>query len=331
MNVFLSAGETVLSVTSEPMAAAPGEDIIFAVTIIDADSNPAGGVSVSLLNVEDNSTVGPVITDATGVAIFDAVTRATPGVVFYQVYIESTATESIGQARFYDSSIKFPTVTNAMDDHALDEYEIAAGVQMIVPVYHNVNVGDYLTYYWGSEFHASHSIEELSDLPLTLDVNNQFPPSCLVDGDYEVFYQYLDEAGNANVSKPWAVTVSGGNQPATLTPPSVPEADDGWINISDAADGTNIGISYKSMQANDAITLTWQVYDEGKVIIESVQYNYSVLASDVTNGFCTIPVLATDIPVVQRGSADVWYTMQPANGDSIQTSEVAHIGIDTVA
>lgn len=331
MNVFLSAGETVLSVKSEPMAAAPGEDIIFSVTLINADSTPAGGVSVSLVKTEDGTTIGPVITDASGVAMFDAVTRANPGVDFYQVYIETTATESIGQARFYDSNIKYPTVTNAMDDHALNEYEIATGVQMIVPAYHNVAVGDYLTYYWDDEFHASHSIEAITDLPLTLDVNTQFPPSCLVDGNYEVFYQYLDEAGNANVSAPWTLTVSGGNQPATLTPPSAPEADDGWININDAANGTDIVLSYNNMQANDAITLTWQVYDEGKVVITSVQYDYSVLAADVTNGFCTITILATDIPSVQRGSADIWYTMQPANGEALQTSEVEHIGVDTVA
>lgn len=330
MNVSSSAASSVAAVVVEPMVAAPNDSVSITVTILDDTGALANGATISLTNLDDTSDTYDGETDENGVASFNIIPLADPGVINYEILDEEGAPIGLALARFYDASVHAPTITNAMTDHTLDKYDILAGVQLTIPAYTNETVGDWVTYYWGNIHHGSIQITKLSDLPVTFNVETAFPPACLANGDYSIFYQYIDSHGNTNISKPWEVTVTGGNLPATLEAPKLPEASNGFINKKMAADGTDAVIIYDTMAVGDEIELTWQVYEESGIIINTVKYPYTLTKGDIDNHQAVIHIEAADIPAVQNGSAGLWYTSKPVSGE-MQSSVTLTIEVDTIA
>lgn len=99
-----------------------------------------------------------------------------------------------------------PIVSNASDG-TLDYYEIQSGVQLEVPMNMDTERGDMYIIHWGDVYQVEHIIDTLDELPLVFDVVNEFPPACLYDGTYVVFYERIDEAHNVAVSPEISFTV----------------------------------------------------------------------------------------------------------------------------
>lgn len=92
-------------------------------------------------------------------------------------------------------AIPAPIVSNTSDG-TLDYFEIQNGVQLEIPVNIDTERGDRYIIHWGDVFQFEHIIETPEEMPLVFDVANNFPPSCLDDGAYVVFYEHIDVAGN---------------------------------------------------------------------------------------------------------------------------------------
>lgn len=103
-------------------------------------------------------------------------------------------------------TLNAPIVTGASDG-VLDYFEIQNGVQLEIPYNNNSSRGDMIIIHWGNEFTIEHVLMSTDELPLIFDVVNNFPPSCLYDGEHIVHYEQMDEAGNISASPDVSVTV----------------------------------------------------------------------------------------------------------------------------
>lgn len=330
---YLDATNKIASVKPEPAVAAPGDTITLSAYVTDESNEPVSGVTVTWLNMKDDTDTSTSDTDSSGIATLD-VERDTTGVQFYQVYLGSDTADAVeAEACFYGDSLDNTLVVPNGMDGVLDEYDVGEGVQAIIGRYDSAFTGDYITFWWDNIHSYSLLISDPdTDFPITIDISNNFPPACLADGDYQVFYQYRDESQNNYVSAPLAISVAAGALAPTLAAPTFEDGEDGWINIDEASGGTNLQIAYEGMAAGDILDTTWQLYDEDHMEVLTAKLDsYTVLSTDLETGYCLVLVPEDDIPAVQRGSAQAWYQMTPVNGGSIQSSEVGEIGVDTVA
>lgn len=327
----VNATNTIASVTAEPLNQKPGGQITLTASVLDDTGAPASGVTVTWVNLRDQSSTDSV-TDLSGLATL-TVNSDTQAVIGYAAYVDDdTSTVALGEACFYNSDIPHVFVPNGMDGE-LDKYDVAQGVQVVIDVFKEVWPRDKLTFWWDDIHSFSTEIHSIKDdFPITIDITNTFPPACLANGTYELFYQYIDQAGNHVASVPWFVTVTGGSMPPTLPAPEFPEGNDGWINAKEASDGTYLQIAYPGIAANDRLSVTWQVYNEEHMQLTTLNLPVTLAADDIIDGtYCLVNVPADAIPSVQRGSAQAWYVMTPANGDDVQSSAVGLIGVDTIA
>lgn len=324
-----TATNTIAAITAEPLNTRPGDTIILTATVLDDAGLPVSGVTVTW--VEQRTQVKTeATTDSSGQAT-QQVTSDTPAVIVYAAFIDDVSTAALTEACFYDANVPPVYVPNGMDGE-LDKYDIAQQVQVVIDAFSAIRLRDKVVFWWDNIHRYSTEIHSLTDdFPIVIDITDTFPPTCLADGTYELFYQYYDKEGNGGASVPWRVTVTGGGMTPTLPAPTFPEGADGWININEASDGTQLNIAYNDLASNDQLSVTWQVADEQGIQITSINIPYIVTADNVAEGYCLVDIPAEAIPGVQRGSAQAWYVMTPANGDDVQSSAVGKVGVDTVA
>lgn len=328
----VNATNTIASVTAEPLSAKPGTDVTLTAVVLDANGAPASGVTVTWVTLLDQKSTTSV-TDATGVATL-SVESDIAAFIPYAVYVDDdSSTATLTEARFYNTNTPRVFVPNGMDGE-LDQYDVAAQVQVIIEPFDDARTGDILTFWWDDIHSFTKQVTDPStDFPLTIDISNSFPPACLANGTYELFYQYIDPRDNVRVSMPWSVSVTGGVLPPTLAAPEFPQAaDDGWINKREADEGIEIDVSYTGMAINDQIDLTWQLYDEKHIQIDTlILPTQTVVQGDLDQGYVKFTLTTDQVPPVQSGSAQAWYTMTPANHGDVQSSIVGEVGVDTIA
>jgi len=326
----VNATNTISSITAEPLNAKPGESVTLTAIVLDATGAPASGVTVTWVLLKDQTSTDTV-TDDSGLATLTVVSDQA-AVIAYAVYVDDdTSTVTLGEARFYDSTLQPIFLPNGMDGE-LDKYDISNPVEVIIEKFTNARADDIITFWW-DDIHSftTQVLDPDTDFPITIDITNTFPPACLSNGTYQLFYQYFDPHGNYAVSVPWTVDVTGGELPPTLPAPEFPQGDDGWINKREADEGTQINVAYDGIAENDQITLTWQVSDEKHVQMNNVVISHPVSADEYAQGFAQIVLSADDVPAVQNGSAEAWYVVTPANHGDVQSSIVGEIGVDTIA
>lgn len=328
----VNATNTIASVTAEPLSAAPGNEVTLTAVVLDDTGAPASGVTVTWVNLTDQSTKTSA-TDSTGEATL-AVESDIATYIPYAVYVDDdSSTAMLAEARFYDTNTPPVFLPNGMDGE-LDQYDVAAKVEVIIEQFKDARAGDVLTFWWDDIHSFTKQIfDPATDLPLTIDISTTFPPACLANGSYELFYQYIDNRQNVRVSPPWTVSVTGGVLPPTLSAPEFPQAaDDGWINKREADAGIQIHVNYTDMAVNDQIDLTWQLYDEKHIQIDTLIIpTYAVVQDDLDQGYVEFILTTDQVPYVQSGSAQAWYTVTPANHGDIQSSIVGEVGVDTIA
>lgn len=104
-------------------------------------------------------------------------------------------------------SLVAPFITNA-EDGVLNYFEVKNGVQMEVPNYGDVSEGDMVTVFWGNVFKLERIVLDPEEIPFYYDVSNDFPPACLYDGEYMVYYTVEDKVGNITTSDAVTIKVS---------------------------------------------------------------------------------------------------------------------------
>ncbi|EFE08615.1 Ig-like domain-containing protein [Citrobacter youngae] len=339
--MILADSDHIVAVHADPQVAVIPVSKVVTLTaaVADASGAPVSGVTVYWANTLPPVTLVTSETDSSGVATLEITLSSLPeglGVYRYIAYLDSDISTSMQvDVRIADNTVSLPLVTDG-GDLDLDKYDIANGVTVSIQAYAQASRGDQVSFYWDE----IHSVSKFIDDPATffpwnINVNEDLPPEALVDGTYTLYYQYTDSQGNIAVSLPRMETVSGGEPAATLPAADFPEADanNGYINARQALDGTPARLYWPGIAVNDTVTMTWMVYDQNGVqVAKDIALTGTVDAEDLKNNYLEILIPAADIPQgIQLGTAEAWYSMTPANGDTVKTSAVATIGIDTQA
>lgn len=340
--MLLAVTSSINAVHADPQVAIP--DYTVAVTlsasVIDDTGTPVAGATVTWENTLAPAT--PELTsttDATGVATLDVKLADLAEIgnvtVFpYLVYLDPAA-KNLGKTvtvRIADDTFKTPQVNDG-GDFSIDAYDIAGGVSVTIQDYPFAAPGDLVTFYWDEIHSAGLSVADPeTDLPWIIDIKTAFPPECLVNNTYSLYYQVRDVNSNFAVSLPRIEQVVGGQPVPTLPAADFPEADHngGVINSSLALNGTPAQLYWQGMAEGDVVALTWTVYNQDSVQQTTANLPGIVDTDSIADGYLTITIDASLIPQkIQDGYAEAWYTMTPVNGDDAQTSAVATVGIDT--
>lgn len=230
-----------------------------------------------------------------------------------------------------------PTVVNATsdDDYTIDEYDIKAGLELIIPSYQDAKINDTIRVVWGDVRNETYKITSLDQLPMNIDILNDYPPECHADGLYDVYYIVLDEYENENPSDHLMLTIDAGEHVGTLPAPEVPDAAPGYINYKAAEDGVEVDITYDDMAAGDIITLTVQGYDKetDQQKFTKTYPAYTVTAADESAGtakLATQVTLADMQEIGEEAYALFWYTVTPISGEAVETSATFETIVDVV-
>jgi hypothetical protein len=107
---------------------------------------------------------------------------------------------------FYSESLAPVTITNLHDGHVIDQESIDAGVQAVIYPCADSVPGNIYTLFWGDK-----RVERAYDgknFPWVIDIGRVFGAGNVWrNGDYTVFYQLCDNAGNPAESRPLEVSV----------------------------------------------------------------------------------------------------------------------------
>ncbi|WP_336854498.1 hypothetical protein [Pseudescherichia vulneris] len=227
-----------------------------------------------------------------------------------------------------------PTVLNASesDNYTIDKYDIKAGLVLEIPKYSNPLPNDIVLVHWADYQQQYAVINPDEDLPIEIDVLDDYPPVYHGDGTYDVWYEVTDTHANHNASEHLTLIIDAGERVATLPAPTSEDAAPGYINYDAASDGVQVDIAYSTLAAGDAITLTMQGYDETSNMLKfSSTYAYTVTAADVTAGTVEITIPLEDMQQIGESAyALFWYTVAPADGSAVETSETFRTVVDVV-
>lgn len=227
-----------------------------------------------------------------------------------------------------------PTVLNATaeDGYTIDQYDIKSGITLIIPQYADAENGDLIMAHWG-DYKQQYAVTTTAELPMEIDVYNDFPPAYHADGKYDVYYTVTDHYQNHTDSDHLTLTIATGEVVATLPAPVVPDAEPGYINYDAASDGVSVVISYPGMATGDQITLIMKGYDDTSNMENAdVEYSYTVTAIDAATGSATVDMITlTDMQEIgENAYALFWYTVAPADGTAVETSETFKTIVDVV-
>ncbi|WP_312269971.1 hypothetical protein [Pseudescherichia sp.] len=227
-----------------------------------------------------------------------------------------------------------PSVLNATseDNYTIDQYDITSGLTLIIPQYDGAKNNDLVMVHWG-DYQQQFAISDKAELPLEIDVLNDFPPVYHADGNYDVYYVVTDQYQNQNESEHLPLIIATGESVATLPAPVVPDAAPGYINYDAASDGVIVDITYTPMTAGDSITLIMKGYDnQANLLKADVEYSYTVTAADAKAGTVetNLITLADMQEIGEDAYALFWYTVAPADGSALETSETFQTIVDVV-
>lgn len=233
-----------------------------------------------------------------------------------------------------NETLETPTVLNASseDNYTIDQYDITSGLVLVIPRYTGARNNDLVMVRWGN-YKQQFAIRDIATLPLEIDVFNDFPPANHADGSYDVYYVVTDQFQNQTESGHLPLIIDSGESVATLPEPVVPDAAPGYINFAAASDGVEVDITYAPMTAGDAITLIMKGYDNKADLLKAdIEYAYTVTAADVEAGTIVIDLITLEDmqQIGEDAYALFWYTVAPADGSAVATSETFLTLVDVV-
>ncbi|TPG65020.1 Ig-like domain-containing protein [Ewingella americana] len=327
---------TISRATTSPMVAAINTPEVITAKVVAADGTAApAGTDVTWTTTagnEDALSATTSKTDALGIAKV-TVTSAYEGIVPVKASVGSSY--KLAAARYQSGNVTAPYVLGSLDGD-IDEYDLKNDIVVKVPKYNNEAIGDSIIFYWDNVHHTSIDItaKNLNSV-ISINITQTFPPACLIDGKYQLFYEHIDSNQNIAVSKPCAVTVTGGTLPASLPEPTFPEATTGTININKARSdgGTPIDMTYLKMTAGDILHVVWEGYSESNINLPDSNYevDHVVTADEVTAKLASEVIPTANIMAIPTGSAQAYYKLTPVSGGDTATSVVAEVNVDTQA
>lgn len=322
---------TIVSIVPVPASVAnDGSEKSKVSATVQTDGSPAqAGVDV-IWDISGGDGSASSTTDDTGVATIDVTAKDGAATI---TVTASTADDPTGKSTLITTYVplKAPVVLNASeeDEWTLDHYDIEFGVQVEIPYYNNVKVDQEVTFYWGDAWSTSFFVTEDNLPPYILEIPSDFT----VNGEYDVYYDVRDNAGNPPVSSSHlAITVDDeGSLTPVLVMPQVAEADP-YINMSDVADGVSVLVNYTSMAEGDAIWLYWVAYDSQGRKIEAAcdSQQYEVIADQKSVTFTIEQIKFYPNGMGYEGYAEAYYTVLPAGATAKQLSDTCRCLVDTV-
>ncbi|WP_146181440.1 Ig-like domain-containing protein [Aeromonas sp. HMWF016] len=228
---------------------------------------------------------------------------------------------------FIVTGLEKPQVLNG-EDGTLDHYDLLFGVTTIIPIF-EVTSDVVITFYWG-EMSKEISIQNNSQLPYTVDISNNFPSEALNPGKHHVYYEVKDIASNIQISSGVDIDIedSGAVSP-TLEAPSVPMANDGYINSDDALSGVVVKVTNQSFAVGDTVTVYWIGTDFNNQVINGSKYSLDKKVTDKNDIEFTIPSENLFLPNGEGyyGKAQCYYTC--SNADIFALSETFSCNVKT--
>ncbi|CAG9436627.1 Ig-like domain-containing protein [Providencia alcalifaciens] len=304
--------------------------------VIDSDTQtPLQDITVTW-SVE-GGTAGPAssITDENGNAVTN-VAATGEGVITIKATTEDDQ-EGVTLKVQASKALPAPNVLNATeeDQYTIDYYDIAFGVTAIVPVYPNASANHVIEFFWGDIHEKFAVVDPDKDLPKIIHIND-LGETALMDGSHPVYYIVTDAAGNESISSAVPVVVKNGGQTSeTLAGPSIPVAEDGFINIKDSLNGVEVEISYADMAVGDSGTLYWNALDikGNKITGGSTSISFVVTEENIDSVVLVTIDSAFFYPNGGKGyegTVDAYYTVTKESQDLL-LSFTTHCRVDTVS
>lgn len=321
----------VIATVVDASTGAPVEDVPVTFTFTSA---------APLNNIPPTQTVNTGTTGSTGPTAVEFNLGATPVSYVLQVRATIDGSSAVVYVAAYNPGSAQVYVTNA-GDNIIDQYDINAGIQALVPA--AIALAPFQTYifYWGGQARerltTTNAGGQVIGVPWVVDVTGDFPSaSVLSDGNYEVFYEARDPSGNSVVSTPRTITVQGSEaSPATLAAPQLLPANlNNKINLLAAFYDPSLLIPAQAALTGGTYEVTLVATSRSPVVpgtITRVIATGTVPANAATNG---IPVPMTYQSMVLLGiddsTGDFYYTISRP-GLPLLTSLHLITEIDTVA
>jgi len=256
---------TIFSVSSTPVVSTPGTPVTLTAVIHSIDGSPvpegvpvrweivSGQLYISLSGNTSN-------TDIAGQAVIQAFATAPSGGIV-DVFVD--ADKMSASLHFSDLLLGAPAVVNAETDHQLDPAEMAHGVTVYVPdptAYYSPKAGELIIFYWDDIDQMTYVLPDPPVFPFMIDAKKDFKAACFNDGQYQLFYDYIDLAQNIHSSMPFALEIVGNPPPTTLPAPTFPDANASntitYASIM-ANGGADMSVSWPGMVEGDTVTASW--------------------------------------------------------------------------
>lgn len=225
---------------------------------------------------------------------------------------------------------------NTITDAALED----GSTIVHVPAYTDIATGDMVWLYWtGADSQGNTIPESVVTLTHTVadseildgfDVLIEKPYVTAINiGSATAWYSVQPASGSIAESSDSATVLIDLTQ-ESLPPPTFSEGNDGWINYTEASDGTPVDIpAYPGIAAGDVVTVNWQGYSNNTPLNNTAYSTvYTVSASEVADGFAII-VPSADILPIGIGTGQAWYQVTFVSTGNTGTSAAAIVNIDT--
>lgn len=235
-----------------------------------------------------------------------------------------------------------PDFPEADTSNTISDDDIADGSTLVhVPAYSGIAIGDQVWVYWvgadSSGYTIPESVVTLTYTIASADISDGFdvavpaPYVTVINvGSATAWYTVTPAAGSTAESSDSA-TVNIDMTEVTLPPPTFQEGNDGWIDATEATDGTPVAIpAYANISVGDVVTLYWQGYSDGMPVTGTAwSTTYTVTSSDLSAGFSVIVPAASVLPI-GIGTAQSYYDVTFTATQSQGVSSAASVNIDTV-
>lgn len=234
-----------------------------------------------------------------------------------------------------------PIFPEANDSNTITGDDLADGSTLVqIPAYTGMATGDDVFVYWvgadntgnvvqDSVYSLMHSVSSTeAGHPFSVQIPAPYV-SVIGTGKASAWYTVQPAAGGRARNSDTATTNIDTAQTALLAP-YFPEGNDGWIDSSEAMDGTPVAVrAYLGATAGDIVTVSWQGYaKEVPVIASSGSILHTLTSAEIATGFSVV-VPAADIEAVGIGTLQAWYSVEFV-GDGSGISATATVNIDTV-
>ena len=228
-------------------------------------------------------------------------------------------------------ALRAPILPQMENDGVITANELERGyVDVLVPPYSGMTVGDYMYVYLGNLLPKYTAITP-NNLGQTLLF--QFDEKLIPDGIYDTQYKIWDWAQNpAESSIARAVVSRDGNQ--ILSAPIFTDAVNNTITLDSviAMEGTHLHIpNYSGIRAGDVVDVAYSVFSSSGDIIADGTYaeRHTITATDVANGF-TLLIPGSKVLLPQGSRASAFYMVKHVSTNQMDTSQTANVSLSGV-